>query len=138
MHVRACSWSLLLAGASLALSSCATLLHSNHQSVRIFSTPSEAKVVVDGRFHLTTAGTVNLSRYEDHTAVIEKEGYEPVTITIERRMSKWVFANLVCLMFIFQCIQKDRENGGFWTFDDDIDVTLTKRAEVPPAQPHTP
>lgn len=126
---------LLLAGLSLALSSCATLLHSDHQSVRIFSTPSEAKVVVDGRFHFMTAGTVNLSRFEDHTALIEKVGYEPVTIKIERRISKQVLWNLFCLIFIYQCIQMDREGGGFWAFDDDIHVELTKRDDAAPPSP---
>lgn len=145
MHALSRSRVMLLAALSLALSSCATLLHSDHQSVRIFSTPSEAKVVVDGRIHVMTAGTVNLSRFEDHTAVIEKEGYEPVTIKIERRMSKQVLWNLWCLIFIYQCIQEDREGGGFWTFDDDIHVTLTKRgstvesaAPALPPQPQSP
>jgi hypothetical protein len=118
----------LLAGAALLLSGCASLLHSDHQSVRIFSDPGEAKVVIDGRFHLTTAGTVNLSRFTDHTAVIEKEGYEPMTLKIERSMSKQVWWNLWCLPAIYWCIKSDREDGGYWTFDDDIHVTLTPRA----------
>ena len=41
----------LLAGTALLLSGCATLINSDHQSVRIFSEPGEAKVVVDDRFH---------------------------------------------------------------------------------------
>ena len=128
----------LLAGIVL-LSGCATHLHSNHQSVRIFSTPGEAKVVVDDRIHLTTAGTVNLSRQADHIAVIEKEGYEPVTIKIERHMSNWVWANAWCLFFVYQCIQKDRRDGGFWTFDDDIHVTLVKTGStVDSSAPPTP
>ncbi len=129
----------LLAGTSLLLSGCASLIHSNHQSVRIFSTPSEARVVVDDRVHLTTTGTVDLSRFTDHMAVIEKEGYEPVTIKIERSMSKRVWLNAWCLVFAYWCVQSDREDGGYWTFDDDIYVTLTKRAagaeSVPPPAP---
>lgn len=78
MHTRPFSLVFLLAGVALFPSGCATLLHSDHQSIRIFSEPGEAKVVVDDRFHLTTAGTVNLSRFTDHIAVIEKDGYEPV------------------------------------------------------------
>ena len=129
----------LLAGTSLLLSGCASLLHSNHQSVRIFSEPSEAMVVVDDRIHLTTAGTVNLSRFTDHMAVIEKDGYEPVTLKIERSMSTRVWFNAWCLVFVYWCVKSDREDGGYWTFDDDIYVTLTKRASstdsaAPPAQ----
>lgn len=128
----------LLAGTSLLLSSCATLLHSDHQSVRIFSEPGEAKVTVDDRFHLTTAGTVSLSRFTDHIAVIEKEGYEPVTLKIERHMSGWVWWNAWCLIFVYSCVKSDREDGGFWKFDDDIEVTLTKRAGAAPPQPQAP
>ena len=122
----------------MLLSGCASILHSDHQSVRIFSEPGEAKVVVDDRFHLTTVGTVNLSRFSDHTAVFEKEGYEPVTVTIERHMSKQVWWNLWCLPAIYWCLKSDREDGGFWTFDDDIYVTLTKRADAAPAKPPAP
>lgn len=120
----------LLAGTSLLLSGCATLLHSNHQSIRIFSEPSEAKVVVDGRFHLTTAGTVNLSRQADHIAVIEKDGYEPVTIKIERYRSGLVWLNGWCLLWVYSCVKSDREDGGYWTFDDDVSVILTKRGSA--------
>ena len=138
MHTRPLSLAFLLAGTALLLSSCATWLHSDHQSVRIFSEPGEAKVVVDDRFYFTTTGTVNLRRFVDHTAVIEKEGYEPVTLKIERHMSGWVWWNVWCLIFVYSCVMSDREDGGFWAFDDDIYVTLTKRAESPSPKPSTP
>jgi hypothetical protein len=125
----------LLTGASLLLSGCATLVNSDHQSIRIFSEPSEATVTVDGLFHLATAGTVSLSRFSDHTVVIEKDGYEPVILKVERRMSKWVWANGWCLLFVVKCVQQDRDAGGFWTFDDDIHVALTRRADGGPPQP---
>jgi hypothetical protein len=131
MHIRSLPAASLLAGTALLLSGCASLLNSDHQSVRIFSTPGEARVTVDGRVHLTTAGTVSLSRLTDHTAVIEKDGYEPVTIKIERSISAQVLWNLWCLPAIYWCVKSDREDGGFWTFDDDIHVTLTKRADAP-------
>lgn len=138
MHTRPFSLAFLLAGTALLLSSCATLLHDNHQSVRIFSTPGEAQVTVDGLFHLTTAGTVNLSRLTDHIAVIEKDGYEPATVKIERHMSGWVWWNAFCLIFVYSCVMSDREDGGFWTFDEDVHVELTKRVEAAPPQPQAP
>jgi len=145
MHIRPLSLIFLLAGVALFSSSCATMLHSDHQSVRIFSEPGEAKVTMDDRFHLTTAGTVNLSRLADHIAVIEKDGYEPATVKIERHMSGWVWWNGWCLLWVYSCVKSDREDGGFWAFDDNIYVTLTKRGStvesttpVPPAQPPAP
>jgi hypothetical protein len=128
----------LLTGTSVLLSGCGTLMNSDHQSVRIFSMPTEAKVTVDDRIHLTTAGTVNLSRFADHTAIIEKDGYEPATVKIERYMSKQVLWNGWCLIFIPWCVSQDRKDGGFWAFDNDIEVTLTKRADAPSPKPSTP
>jgi PEGA domain len=145
MHTRPFSLALLLAGVAMFSSSCATLLHDNHQSVRIFSEPGEAKVTVDGLFHFTTAGTVNLSRMTDHIAVIEKDGYEPATVKIERHMSGWVWWNAFCVIFVYSCVKSDIEDGGFWTFDENVYVTLTKRGStmepstpVPQAQPPAP
>lgn len=138
MHTRPFSLALLLAGVAMFSSSCATLLHDNHQSVRIFSEPGEAKVTVDDLFHFTTAGTVNLSRLTDHIAVVEKDGYEPATVKIERHMSGWVWWNIFCTIFVYSCVMSDREDGGFWTFDEDVYVTLTKRADAPSPKPSTP
>ena len=135
MHTRPFLLALLLAGVAMFSSSCATLLHDNHQSVRIFSEPGEAKVTVDGLFHLTTVGTVNLSRLTDHIAVIEKDGYEPTTVKIERHMSGWVWWNLFCTIFVYSCVKSDREDGGYWAFDDNIYVELTKRADAAPPRP---
>lgn len=118
----------LLAGIALLLPGCATLMNSDHQSVRIFSTPSEAKVTVDGLYHLTTVGTVNLSRLENHTAVIEKDGYEPATVRIERYMSHWIWWNVFCLPAIYWCVKSDIKDGGYYTFDNEVYVTLKKPA----------
>lgn len=145
MHARPLPVASLLAGLALLLPGCASILHSDHQSVRIFSEPPEAAVTVDGLFHFNTVGTVNLSRFEDHTAVFEKDGYEPFTLRIERHMSKQIWWNLWCLFMFSSCVQSDREGGGYWTFDDDIHVVLPKRgstvestAPVAPARPPAP
>ena len=145
MRAQSLSLTLLLIGTAAALSGCSSWWLGDHQSVRLFSTPNGATVVVDNKVHTMTAGTVNLSRYEDHTAVFEKDGYEPLTLKIERHMSGLVWWNGWCLLFVYKCVQVDRENGGFWTFDDDIHVTLTKRGATvesttpaAPAQPPTP
>jgi len=131
------SSAILLAGLALLLSGCATLMNSDHQSVRIYSTPAEAKATVDDLFHFTTVGTVNLSRKANHTAVIEKDGYEPATVKIERYMSHWIWWNVFCLPAIYWCVKADIEDGGFYVFDNEVHVTLTPRAGGTPPQPQT-
>jgi hypothetical protein len=113
-------------------SGCATNMNGDHQSVTIFTTPPEAKVMVDERVHLTSPGTVSLSRKADHTAYIEKEGYEPETLTIGRTWSWWVLGNIPCLFFVVKCWNTDLESGGYYVFDDEVRVTLSPRTRPEP------
>lgn len=115
---------------SALLSGCASLMHGDHQSVTLYTDPPEADVVFDERVHMTAPGKVSLNRKEDHTARIEKAGYEPVTVRIERGMSNWVYADGICLIFIYWCVTSDRQEGGFWTFDDEIHVQLARQLAV--------
>ncbi len=117
---------------------CANLMNGDHQSVRIFSDPPEVTVTVDDFLHVTVPGTVSLSRQADHVARLEKEGYEPSTIKIERTMSWWVLGDISCLIFVVNCINSDRQDGGYYTFDDDIHVKLTPRASAEPPKPAAP
>lgn len=122
---------------SALLSGCASLAHGDHQSVTIYTHPPEADVVIDERVHVITPGKVSLNRKEDHTARIEKAGYEPVTVRIERGMSNWVYADGICLLFIYWCVQSDRQDGGFWVFDDEVHIYLAQQLAVsrPPPSP---
>ncbi len=128
----------VLAGIMLALSSCATSINSDRQSVTIYTDPPEANVVIDDYLRVVAPGTVSLNRKSDHVAIVEKDGYEPATVTIERGMSWWVMGNVVCLIFIVNCIQKDRRDGGYYAFDDEIHVTLAKQASGDSLPPQSP
>jgi hypothetical protein len=120
---------------SALLSGCASLAHGDHQSVTLYTDPPEAEVIIDERVHVTAPGKVSLNRKEDHTARIEKAGYEPVTVRIERGMSNWVYLDGVCLIFIYWCVTSDRQDGGFWTFDDEIRFQLAQQFAVPRSSP---
>ncbi len=126
----------LLAGL-VSLSGCGTWWHGDHQSVTIFTTPLEAQAVVDDRVHLIVPGTVSLSRKADHQAVVTKEGYEPKTMTLTRTWSWWVLGDIFGCVIIFSpaCISSDKDNGGYYTFDDKVYVTLEKKnTQLPPYQ----
>lgn len=113
----------------ISLSGCGTWWHGDHQSVTIFTTPLDAQVVVDDRVHLLAPGTVSLSRKGDHQAVITKEGYEPKTMTLTRTWSWWVLGDIFGCAIIFSpaCIAADKDDGGYYTFDDKIYVTLEQK-----------
>lgn len=120
------------------LSGCATSINSDRQSVTIFTDPPEANVVIDDYLRVIAPGTVSLNRKSDHVAIVEKDGYEPATVKIERGMSWWVMGNVVCLIFIVNCVQKDRRDGGYYAFDDEIRVTLVKQASGDSLPPQSP
>lgn len=126
----------LLAGL-ISLSGCGTWWHGDHQSVKIFTTPLDAKVVVDDRVHLLAPGTVSLSRLGDHEAIITKDGYEPKTLVLSRTWSWWVLGDVFGCAIIFSpwCISSDKNDGGYYTFDDKIYVTLEQKiSTAPPGQ----
>jgi hypothetical protein len=113
-----------------SLSGCGTWWHGDHQSVTIFTTPLNAQVVVDDRIHLLAPGTVSLNRKEDHQAVITKDGYEPKSMTMTRTWSWWVLGDIFGCAIIFApaCISTDKDNGGYYTFEEKVHVTLEQKA----------
>jgi len=113
-----------------SISGCGTWWHGDHQSVTIFTTPLDAQVVVDDRVHMLAPGTVSLNRKEDHQAVITKDGYEPKTMTLTRTWSWWVLGDIFgCAVFFAPaCISTDKDNGGYYIFDDKVYVTLEQKS----------
>lgn len=120
------------------LSGCGTWMHGDHQSVTIFTTPLDAQVMVDDRVHLLAPGTVSLNRKEDHQVVITKDGYEPKAMTLTRTWSWWVLGDIFgCAVFFAPaCISADKDDGGYYTFEDKVYVTLEqKTADASPLSP---
>lgn len=116
----------------VSLSGCGSWWHGGYQSVTIFTAPLDSQVVIDDRVHLLAPGTVSLSRKDDHQAVITKEGYEPKTMALTRTWSWWVIGDIFGCAIIFShaCISTDKDNGGYYTFDDKIYVTLEQTTGV--------
>lgn len=135
MNVLARQAVLTITSCALILSGCGTLMHSDKQSVTIYSLPPGAHVTVDRYLHVTAPGMVALSRKSDHLAIAEKEGYEPKELRIQRSWSWWVLGDVFgCLIILSPfCIYKDVHDGGFYTFDDDLYLTMSQRpiAEFP-------
>lgn len=75
-------------------------------------------------------GTVSLNRKEDHQAVITKDGYEPQTMTLTRTWSWWVLGDIFGCAIIFSpaCISTDKDNGGYYTFQDKVYLMLEQKS----------
>jgi hypothetical protein len=112
------------------LTGCGTWMHGDHQSVTIFTTPPDANVVVDEQIELLAPGKASLSRKADHHAVATKDGYDPTVMTLSRTWSWWVLGDVFGCMIIFSpfCIMHDIDEGGYYTFDDKIYLTLDQKS----------
>ena len=82
-------------GSLLALLGCATIMHQTTQEVGISSTPTKAKVTVDSQVQGETPVVVELKRKNSHIVRLELEGYEPFEATFTRKVSGWVWGNLL-------------------------------------------
>lgn len=78
-----------------SLTGCATIMQGTHQSIGIASNPSNATVWVDRAYAGNTPVIVEMSRKDNHVVRIELEGYQPYEATFSRKLSGWVFGNIV-------------------------------------------
>ena len=71
---------------------------------------------------------VTLSRKGDHLAQVKKDGYGPASLKIDRTWSWWVVGDIVGCLIVFSplCIMHDIDQGGYYTFDDKIYLTLNR------------
>jgi hypothetical protein len=87
---------LLLALASvITLSGCATIMHGTSQDIGFQSTPTNAKVTVDGLPMGNTPVVAKLSRKDNHIVKMNLDGYQPFEATLTRSTSGWVWGNIV-------------------------------------------
>src|ERR1700704_2014308 len=80
---------------AVVLCSCASIIHSTHQDVGISSNPTGAQVSVDGQVKGATPVVANLTRKDNHIVRIELAGYKPYETTLTRKVSGWVWGNIV-------------------------------------------
>jgi len=74
---------------------CASIVKGRHQEVSFQSTPDNAVVTIDGRIIGKTPLTVVLAKKSGQVVIFEKEGYKPLTFSLETRTSGWFWGNLV-------------------------------------------
>ena len=80
---------------AIALSGCATIMHGTSQDIGFQSTPTNAKVTVDGLPMGNTPVVAKLSRKDNHIVKMNLGGYQPFEATLTRGTSGWVWGNIV-------------------------------------------
>ena len=109
----------------IALVSCASIIHGTSQQVGIGSTPSGAKITVSGKFFGTTPTIGYLKRSDNHIVKIELDGYLPYETTLTKRVSGWVWGNILFGGFIGLAV--DAISGGLYNLlPEQIQAVLSK------------
>ena len=103
--------------ALLSMTSCATIRHGTTQSIGISSNPTNASVWLDRSFVGYTPIRVGMTRKDNHVVNIELEGYQPYEATFSRKLSGWVFGNILFWGFIGVAI--DAISGGIYSLTPD-------------------
>jgi hypothetical protein len=85
----------LLCTVAFWLSSCASIIHGNHQDVGISSSPTGAMVTIDNLQSGITPVVAKLARKHNHIVRIELPGYRPFEATLTCGVSGWVWGNVV-------------------------------------------
>lgn len=110
----------------LATMSCGTLFNGTKQEVEITSTPAGASITVNGEDVGVTPCKVKLARGQEHVVRISSVGYETYALALTRKMSGWVWLNVLFLSFPGLAID-DASGGGYYLVPERIDASL--RAE---------
>ena len=119
--------SMVLAGTMLA--GCATIMNQTTQAIGISSSPTGASVTVDSMPHGKTPVVAKLSRKDHHVVTIELAGYQPYEATLTRRVSGWVWGNVLFGGLIGLAV--DAMSGGLYKLTpDQIVAQLQKGARA--------
>lgn len=118
------------------LGACATVEHGRYQRFPVNSSPSGADVVVNCNGHVKDAGptpvVVTLKRKANHcTLTLTKDGYEPMSIVTTRRVSGWVWGNLIYDQLAVPFALIDYFDGAaFEQETSNVQFMLTRQAET--------
>lgn len=117
----------------VVLAACATIMHGTTQEISVGSTPTGAKVLIDGKEVGKTPVVSELKRKDRHAVRIELDGYEPYELTMTRGTSGWVWGNIVFGGIVGLAV--DAITGGMYKLNpEQIQSTLSRKDVAVTAQ----
>jgi len=116
----------VLLGFVTSLTGCASIMHGTSQEVGISSAPTGASVSINGVDYGKTPLVAKLKRKDNHVIKIELAGYEPYETTLTRKVSGWVWGNIVFGGLIGLVV--DAMTGGIYKLTpEQVEAALTKQ-----------
>lgn len=112
------------------LPGCATLISGGSQEVSFTSNPEGAMVTVGGRVLGKAPLTTRLDRKSGQTLSFEKEGYKPLTMSLETTVNPFLWGNSFCCGLLGSTT--DAVSGGFYEYSpSQYLVTLQPAGSAP-------
>jgi hypothetical protein len=125
---------LAVISAALAVGSCATVFNGTQQELGFSSSPTGAKVSVNGQSLGVTPLVADLKRKNNHIVRIELEGFQPYETTLTRKVSGWVWGNILIGGLIGLAV--DAISGGLYKLTpEQVAATLAAQPTAPIAIP---
>ena len=113
-----------------SLCSCATITTGKFQDISVSTTPPGATAICEGK-QIITPGIFTLSRSSEHAISITKEGYQPVSVQLRRKLCGSFAGNLILGGIIGAAI--DMASGANCKLvPESVEVILYKEEEVTP------
>jgi hypothetical protein len=130
MKTTALGRSVLCISLVVILGGCCSIIHGTRQDVGISSAPTGAAIKVDNVPSGNTPLVAKLTRKDNHVVHIELAGYQPVDMTLTRKVSGWVWGNIVFGGLIGLAV--DAIDGAFYNLTpEQLSATLaTQQASV--------
>lgn len=117
-----------------AVAACGTIMNGARQDIGISSSPTGASVMVDNQAAGQTPYVAKLTRKDHHVVKISAPGYAPAELTLTRRVSGWVWGNLVLGGLIGLAV--DAISGGLYKLTpDQLNTTLAAQtSQIAPTE----
>lgn len=114
----------LLLPLMLVMTSCALIFNGQTKNVSVKSMTQDSEIYVDGSYVGTDAISVALTRENNHTVIVKKEGYNTETVGINSRAQiGWVIFDV---FFNWFALLTDASTGAWCGFDRTIIVVNLK------------
>jgi len=86
---------LLLASSAIYPTGCATIITGKYQNIPVTSEPPGVKVRSSTGEYITTPGSFNLVRNQDHTLLAEYPGSESQQVQLKHGLQGWFWGNIL-------------------------------------------
>ncbi len=108
-------------------------MHGGNQDVTFTSTPSQAKVTVDGVNRGVTPVVVKLSRKNEHVVKLELDGYAPYETVLTKTVSGWVWGNVVFGGLVGLAV--DAGTGGLYKLPNAVNGSMAQATQAGSPRP---